>query len=60
MQTIEQTVELPILSDQLFDAYLDPIEHARITGSAVRVGREVGPAEERMARDLLENERSMA
>ena len=42
MQTIEQTVELPIPSDRLFDAYLDPAEHARITGSAVTIGPEVG------------------
>ncbi len=44
MQTIEQTVEFPIPSDQLFDAYLDPVKHARITGSDVKIGKEVGAA----------------
>jgi activator of HSP90 ATPase len=44
MQTIEHTVEFPIPSERLFDAYLDPIEHARITGSDVKIGREVGAA----------------
>ncbi len=44
MQTIEQTVEFPIPPDRLFDAYLDPIEHARITGSEVKIGKEAGAA----------------
>ena len=42
MQTIEQIVEFPVPADRLFDAYLDPIEHARITGAEVTLDREIG------------------
>lgn len=42
MQVIEQTVEFPVPADRLFDAYLNPKEHARITGGEVTIGREAG------------------
>jgi len=42
MQTIEQTVEFPVSSDRLFEAYLNPKEHAQITGGEVTIGREAG------------------
>ena len=42
MQAIEQTVEFPVPADRLFDAYLDPQEHAKITGAEVSISREEG------------------
>jgi activator of HSP90 ATPase len=39
---IAQQVEFSVSPDQLFDAYLDPVEHARITGSPVSICGEVG------------------
>ena len=42
MQTIEQTVEFPAAPDRLFEAYLNPKEHARISGGEVTIGREAG------------------
>lgn len=42
MQSIEQTVEFPVPADRLFEAYLDPQEHAKITGAQVSVSRETG------------------
>lgn len=42
MQTIQQTAEFPVPADRLFDAYLDPVEHARITGSEVSMSAQVG------------------
>jgi len=42
MQAIEQVVEFPVSPDRLFDAYLDPIEHGRITGSPVSISSAVG------------------
>ena len=39
---IEQRVEFPVAPDRLFDAYLDPIEHGRITGSPVSIRGDAG------------------
>jgi activator of HSP90 ATPase len=39
---ITQVVEFPVSSERLFDAYLDPIEHARITGSLASISSAVG------------------
>jgi activator of HSP90 ATPase len=41
-RAIEQVVELPASSDCLFDAYLDPLEHGRITGSLVAISSAIG------------------
>jgi activator of HSP90 ATPase len=42
---IRQTVKLSGVSpDQLFDAYLDPKRHGAVTGSRVRISRDVGGA----------------
>jgi uncharacterized protein YndB with AHSA1/START domain len=42
MRSIEQTVEFPVPADRLFDAYLNPKEHAQITGGEVAIGPEAG------------------
>jgi len=39
---ITQVVEFPVSPERLFDAYLDPIEHTRITGSPASISRAVG------------------
>ncbi len=41
-KTIQQTVVLPAFSDQLFDMYLDPEEHAAITGGEVVISPKPG------------------
>lgn len=41
-KTIQQTVVLPAPPDQLFDMYLDPRQHAAITGGEVMISRESG------------------
>jgi activator of HSP90 ATPase len=48
-KTIQQTVVLPASPDQLFDMYLDPKQHAVITGGAVMISR--GPGAEFRAFD---------
>jgi uncharacterized protein YndB with AHSA1/START domain len=42
MRSIEQTVEFLVPADRLFDAYLNPKEHAQITGAEVAIGPEAG------------------
>ncbi len=39
---ITQVMEFPVSSERLFDAYLDPIEHTRITGSPASISSAVG------------------
>lgn len=39
---IYDTVQLPASAESLFDAYLDPAEHAAITGKPVEIGSEPG------------------
>lgn len=41
---IQQSIILPAAADLLFDAYLDPVEHGAITGSAVTIAAEPGAA----------------
>ena len=41
-KTIQQTVVLPAPADKLFDMYLDPKQHAAITGGEVVVSPEPG------------------
>ncbi len=41
-KTVQQTVVLPAPPDQLFDMYLDPKQHAAITGGEVMISRESG------------------
>jgi activator of HSP90 ATPase len=43
LKIVEQSVELPAAPDALYQMYLDPHQHAAITGSAVvRIAPEVG------------------
>ena len=37
-------VELPATPEKLFDMYLDPRQHAAITGAPVQIGPESGAA----------------
>ena len=41
-QLIQQSVVLPAPAARLFQMYLDPAEHAAITGKPVTIGREPG------------------
>ena len=41
-RTIQLAASLPAPPDRLFDMYLDPIEHAAITGSPVTISAEAG------------------
>jgi activator of HSP90 ATPase len=41
-RTIQQSVVLPAPAARLFDMYLDPRDHAAISGSAVTIGSEPG------------------
>lgn len=42
MPTIQLAASLPASSDRLFDMYLDPAEHAAITGAPVTIGSQPG------------------
>ena len=41
---IQQSVTLPASPDELYDMYLDPAQHAAITGQPVTIGAEPGSA----------------
>ena len=41
-RTIQLAASLPAPADRLFDMYLDPIEHAAFTGSAVTISAHAG------------------